>query len=230
MGSIGRFKKVLRACMDTSSINGHWTDSEGRCPLNSCYNICGCQQRGCKKGSRACSKQPLFLLLSEAEYQAGCTIHLNWWVLLLFYLRRAWCRLFVDSLWLSGQSLKTQANQTCLEKQNLFLKKRLLLCPVCHWLWWELGGSECIKQKVLKRIQRLFCPHSSCQKIPLSLTQRATSPHSGGHKHFKVQLCEKVQCLDANTFPWPPCSPFGLLHTFLDTGVSDWPSVDGHDQ
>lgn len=133
MGSIGRFKKGLCACMDTSSINGHWTDSEGRCPLNSCY-ICGCPQRGCKKGSRACSKQPLFLLLSEAEYQAGCTIHLTWWVLLLFYLRRAWCRLFVDSLWLSGQSLKTQANQTCLEKQNLFLKKRLLLWSVCHWL------------------------------------------------------------------------------------------------
>jgi len=53
------------------------------------------------------------------------------------YLRRAWCRLFLNSLWLSGSVFKTRISQTHVEKQNLCLKKRLLPCPVCHWQGWD---------------------------------------------------------------------------------------------
>lgn len=58
--------------------------------------------------------------------------------------------------------VQTHVSQTCLEKQNLFLKKRLLPCPVCHCgNWISLTAKS---KRYYRKIQRLFCPHPSCQK------------------------------------------------------------------
>lgn len=97
---------------------------------------------------------------------------------------------------------------------------------MCHWQEWELDLTECRKQKLLEA-NGDYSAHIHVilwlwQKIPLSLTWRATSLHSGGHKHFKVQLCEKARSLELlGYFSLGTMPLFGFLHTFLAPGLTD---------
>lgn len=125
--------------------------------------------------------------------------------------------------------VQTLVSQTCLEKQNLFLKKRLLPCPVCHCESWIFLTAE--SKRYYRKMWRLFCPHPSCQKIPLSLIRRAAPCCSGGCKHFKIQLCAKINAwryLDINISSWPPCpqlvfTPFWLVVSL--TGCDQCPCL-----
>lgn len=97
----------------------------------------------------------------------------------------------------------------------------MLSCPVCHCENWVSLNAE--SKRYYKKID-CFAHIHPVRKVPLSLTQKVTSPNSGGCKHFKVQLCDKGNAwryLDVNVSSWPPCpqlvffTPFWLL-------VSDW--------
>lgn len=104
-------------------------------------------------------------------------------------VRRTCCGLFLNSL--AVRIIVPDSGQTSLLRKKIFSWKRDCFPALCATV--RIGSPWLQKAKdITGRYRDYFAHIHPARKIPLSLTQRTTSPCSGGCKHFKIQLCDKV--------------------------------------